>query len=54
MKPEIGDWQTLENGTYEFFDGEQWQQRGAFFTNKQPYIGNIEEYLDKDLIRRKF
>ena len=54
MKPETGDWQTLENGTYVVFDGEQWQQRGVFFTNKQPYIGNIEEYLDKDLIRRKF
>lgn len=54
MKPETGDWQTLENGTYVVFDGEQWQQRGVFYTNKQPYIGNIEEYLDKDLIRRKF
>ena len=54
MKPETGDWQTLENGTYVVFDGEQWQQRGVFFTNKQPYTGNIEEYLDKDLIRRKF
>tara|TARA_A100000172_G_scaffold4650_2_gene2765 strand:- start:3837 stop:6047 length:2211 start_codon:yes stop_codon:yes gene_type:complete len=54
MKPETGDWQTLENGTYVVFDGEQWQQRGVFFTNKQPYIGNIEEYLDKDLVRRKF
>ena len=54
MKPETGDWQTLENGTYVVFDGKQWQQRGVFFTNKQPYIGNIEEYLDKDLIRRKF
>ena len=30
MKPEIGDWQTLENGTYVVFDGEQWQQRGVF------------------------
>ena len=54
MKPETGDWQTLENGTYVVFDGEQWQQRGVFFTNKQPYTGNIEEYLDKDLVRRKF
>ena len=54
LTPQKGDWQTLENGTYVVFDGEQWQQRGVFFTNKQPYIGNIEEYLDKDLIRRKF
>ena len=54
LTPQKGDWQTLENGTYVVFDGEQWQQRGVFFTTKQPYIGNIEEYLDKDLIRRKF
>ena len=54
LKPQKGDWQTLENGTYIVWDGDMWQQRGFFATNKEPYIGNIEEYLDKDLIRRKF
>ena len=54
MKPETGDWQSLENGTYIVFDGEQWKQTGVFFTGKQPYTGNIEEYLDKDLVRRNY
>ena len=54
MKPETGDWQTLENGTYIVFDGEQWKQTGVFYTGKQPYTGNIEQYLDKDLVRRNF
>ena len=54
LTPQKGDWQSLENGTYIVFDGEQWKQTGVFFTNKQPYIGNIDEYLDKDLINRKF
>ena len=54
LTPQKGDWQSLENGTYVVFDGEQWKQTGVFFTNKQPYVGNIDEYLDKDLINRKF
>ena len=60
MKPETGDYQTLDDGTYIVWDGDQWKQTGVIFVGyekgkpKQPYIGNIEEYLDKDLVRRKF
>ena len=54
LTPQQGDWQTLENGTYVLFDGNQWKQVGFLTTNREPYIGNIDEYLDKDLINRKF
>jgi len=54
LTPQQGDWQTLENGTYIVWDGDMWKQVGFLTTGREPYIGNIEEYLDKDLIRRKF
>ena len=35
------------------WDGTQWIETGFFTTGRQEFIGPAEEYLDKDLVRRK-
>ena len=49
-----GDWQRTDRGTFIVFDGSQWVERGVFATGKkQPFQGEINEYLDRDKVRRK-
>ena len=55
LEPRKGDWQRTEQGTFIVWDGAQWKERGVFATgNKQPFEGEIDEYLDRDKVRRKF
>ena len=55
LEPRRGDWQRTEQGTFIVWNGKQWVERGVFATgNKEPFVGEIDEYLDKDKIRRKF
>ena len=55
LEPRRGDWQRTEQGTFIVWNGNQWIERGVFATgNKQPFVGEIDEYLDKDKVRRKF
>ena len=55
LEPRKGDWQRTEQGTFIVWDGKQWKERGVFATgNKEPFVGEINEYLDRDKIRRKF
>ena len=54
LEPRKGDWQRTDRGTFIVFDGSQWVERGVFATgNKQPFQGEIDEYLDRDKVRRK-
>ena len=53
LVPRIGDWKRLEKGTFIKWDGKQWIETGFFITGRKEFIGPAEEYLDKDLIRRK-
>ena len=54
LEPRSGDWQRTDRGTFIVFDGSQWVERGVFATgNKQPFQGEIDEYLDRDKVRRK-
>ena len=52
-KPKKGDWKPLPKGTYVQFDGKDWKQVGFTFGG-QAYEGDVDEYLDKDLVRQKF
>ena len=55
LEPRRGDWQRTEQGTFIVWNGNQWVERGVFATgNKEPFVGEIDEYLDKDKVRRKF
>ena len=55
LEPRRGDWQRTEQGTFIVWNGKQWVERGVFATgNREPFVGEIDEYLDKDKIRRKF
>ena len=55
LEPRRGDWQRTEQGTFIVWNGNQWIERGVFATgSKQPFVGEIDEYLDKDKVRRKF
>jgi hypothetical protein len=55
LEPRKGDWQRTEQGTFIVWDGKQWKERGVFATgNKEPFVGEINEYLDRDKVRRKF
>ena len=55
LEPRRGDWQRTEQGTFIVWNGKQWVERGVFATgNKEPFVGEIDEYLDKDKVRRKF
>ena len=55
LEPRKGDWQRTDRGTFIVWDGKQWKGRGVFATgNKQPFEGEIDEYLDRDKVRRKF
>ena len=53
LKPKKGDWKPLPKGTYVQFDGKDWKQVGFTFGG-QAYEGDVDEYIDKDLVRRKF
>ena len=54
LEPRKGDWQQTEQGTFIVWNGKQWVERGVFATgNKQPFEGEIKEYLDRDKVRRK-
>ena len=54
LEPRKGDWQKTDRGTFIVFDGSQWVERGVFATGKkQPFQGEIDEYLDRDKVRRK-
>lgn len=54
LEPRKGDWQRTDRGTFIVFDGSQWVERGVFATGKkQPFQGEIDEYLDRDKVRRK-
>ncbi len=53
LKPKKGDWKPLPKGTYVQFDGNDWRQVGWTFGG-QAYEGDVEEYIDKDLVRRQF
>ena len=54
LEPRRGDWQRTEQGTFIVWNGKQWIERGVFATgNKEPYVGEINEYLDRDKVRRK-
>ena len=49
-----GDWQRTDRGTFIVFNGSQWVEKGFHTTgNKQPFQGEIDEYLDRDKVRRK-
>ncbi len=55
LEPRRGDWQRTEQGTFIVWNGNQWVERGVFATgNKEPFVGEIDEYLDRDKVRRKF
>ena len=54
LVPQIGDWKRLKGGTFIKWDGRQWIETGFFTTGRQEFIHPVEEYLDKDLVRRKF
>ena len=55
LEPRKGDWQKTPQGTYIVWNGNQWVEKGFHTTgNKEPYPGEIDEYLDRDKIRRKF
>ena len=54
LEPRRGDWQRTDQGTFIVWNGDQWIERGVFATgNKQPFEGEINEYLDRDKVRRK-
>jgi len=53
VRPQIGDWKRLPQGTFIKWDGAQWIETGVFFTNRKEYEFPATEYLDKDLVRRK-
>ena len=53
LKPKKGDWKPLPKGTYVQFDGKDWKQVGFTFGG-QAYEGDVDEYIDKDLVRRQF
>ena len=54
LEPRKGDWQRTDQGTFIVWNGDQWIERGVFATgNKQPFEGEINEYLDRDKVRRK-
>ena len=54
LEPRKGDWQRTEQGTFIVWNGKQWVERGVFATGKkEPFQGEINEYLDKDKVRRK-
>ena len=53
LKPKKGDWKPLPKGTYVQFDGKDWRQVGWTFGG-QAYEGDVDEYIDKDLVRRQF
>ena len=55
LEPRRGDWQRTEQGTFIVWNGKQWIERGVFATgNRKPFVGEINEYLDRDKVRRKF
>ena len=54
LEPRRGDWQRTEQGTFIVWNGKQWVERGFFATGKkEPFQGEINEYLDRDKVRRK-
>ena len=54
LEPRKGDWQRTDQGTFIVWNGDQWIERGVFATgNKKPFEGEINEYLDRDKVRRK-
>lgn len=53
LQPKKGDWKPLPKGTYVQFDGKDWRQVGFTFGG-QAFEGDVGEYIDKDLVRRKF
>jgi len=53
LKPKKGDWKPLPKGTYVQFDGKEWRQVGFTFGG-QAYQGDVDEYIDKDLVKRQF
>ena len=54
LEPRKGDWQRTDQGTFIVWNGDQWIERGVFSTgNKEAYKGEINEYLDRDKVRRK-
>ena len=55
LEPRKGDWQRTDKNTFIVWNGKQWIERGVFATgNKEPFVGEIDEYLDRDKVRRKF
>jgi len=55
LEPRRGDWQRTEQGTFIVWNGNQWVERGVFATgNREAFVGEIDEYLDRDKVRRKF
>ncbi len=54
LEPRKGDWQRTDQDTFIVWNGDQWIERGVFTTgNKKPFEGEINEYLDRDKVRRK-
>ena len=53
LKPKKGDYKPLPGGTYIRFDGKDWRQVGFTFGG-QAYEGDVDEYIDKDLVIRQF
>ncbi len=54
LEPRKGDWQRTDQDTFIVWNGDQWIERGVFATgNKKPFEGEINEYLDRDKVRRK-
>jgi len=53
VRPRIGDWKRLPQGTFIKWDGAQWIETGVFFTGRKEYEFPATEYLDRDLVRRK-
>ena len=53
VRPQIGDWKRLPQGTFIRWDGAQWIETGVFFTGRKEFEFPATEYLDKNLVRRK-
>ena len=54
LEPRKGDWQKTNQGTFIVWNGDKWIEKGVFATgNKEAYKGEIDEYLDRDKVRRK-
>ena len=53
VRPQIGDWKRLPQGTFIRWDGAQWIETGVFFTGRKEFEFPATEYLDRDRVRRK-